>query len=79
MAAWAPGPGVLAPEPPGALTLMWMAVTPLSWAIFAAAAAALIAACGEDSSLSAFTNMPPDVLAMVSAPDRSVRCTMVLL
>jgi len=44
MAAWAPGPGVLAPEPPGALTLMWMAFIPLSLAIVAAAEAALIAA-----------------------------------
>ena len=79
MAAWAPGPGVLGPEPPGALTLMWMAVMPLSLAISAAAVAARIAAYGEDSSLSALTNIPPEVLAMVSAPDRSVMWTIVLL
>ena len=44
MAAWAPGPGVLAPEPPGARTFMCMAVMPLSFAMVAAAKAALIAA-----------------------------------
>jgi hypothetical protein len=56
-----------------------MAVNPLSLAILAAAEAALIAAYGEDSNLSAFTNMPPDALATVSAPDKSVICTIVLL
>ena len=79
MAAWAPGPGVLGPEPPGARTLMWTAVIPLSFAISAAAAAARMAAYGEDSRRSALTNMPPDVLAIVSAPERSVMCTSVLL
>jgi len=44
MAACAPGPGVLAPDPPGALTLMCMAVIPLSLAMVAACAAARIAA-----------------------------------
>jgi len=44
MAAWAPGPGVLGPDPPGARTLMCMAVIPLSRAISAAAVAARIAA-----------------------------------
>lgn len=79
MAACAPGPGVLGPDPPGALTLMCMAVIPLSFATSAAADAARMAAYGEDSILSAFTNIPPDVLAIVSAPERSVMCTSVLL
>ena len=43
MAAWAPGPGVLGPEPPGARTLIWMAVMPLSLAVSAAAVAARMA------------------------------------
>ncbi len=72
IAACAPGPGVLGPDPPGALTLMWMAVIPLSLAVSAAALAARIAAYGDDSSLSCFTNIPPDVRAMVSAPEISV-------
>ena len=72
IAAWAPGPGVLGPEPPGALTFMCMAVIPLSLAMSAAADAARMAAYGDDSSLSAFTNIPPDVLAIVSAPEMSV-------
>jgi len=79
MAACAPGPGVLASGPPGARTLMCMAVIPLSLATVAAWDAALMAAYGEDSSLSAFTNIPPEVLAIVSAPERSVTCTSVLL
>ena len=40
IAAWAPGPGVRALEPPGARTRMWMAVTPFSRAVVAAALAA---------------------------------------
>lgn len=72
MAAWAPGPGVLGPAPPGALTFMCIAVMPLSFATSAASDAARIAAYGEDSILLAFTTMPPDVRAMVSAPDMSV-------
>jgi len=72
IAAWAPGPGVLAPDPPGARTFMWMAVMPLSLAIVATCDAHLMAAYGEDSSLSALTNMPPLALAIVSAPERSV-------
>jgi hypothetical protein len=72
MAACAPGPGVLGPEPPGARTLMCIAVIPLSLAASAAAEAARIAAYGEDSILSAFTNIPPEVLAIVSAPEISV-------
>jgi hypothetical protein len=44
IAAWAPGPGVLGPDPPGARTLMCMAVIPLSRAISAAAVAARMAA-----------------------------------
>ena len=44
MAAWAPGPGVLASDPPGARTFMCMAVIPLSLATEAASAAARMAA-----------------------------------
>ena len=44
IAAWAPGPGVLGPDPPGARTFMCMAVMPLSRAISAAAVAARMAA-----------------------------------
>ena len=79
MAACAPGPGVLAPAPPGALTLMWMAVIPLSLAMVAACAAARMAAYGDDSSRSALTNMPPVLLTIVSAPEMSVMWISVLL
>ncbi len=72
MAACAPGPGVLGPAPPGARTLMWMAVIPLSRAISAAPVEARMAAYGEDSIRSALTNIPPVVRAMVSAPEISV-------
>jgi hypothetical protein len=56
-----------------------MAVMPLSLAASAANEAARIAAYGEDSILSAFTTMPPDVLAIVSAPEMSVMWIIVLL
>lgn len=79
MAACAPEPGVLAPEPPGALTLMCMAVMPFSLAVDAAADAARIAAYGEDSRRAALTNMPPLVLEIVSAPEISVMWIIVLL
>jgi len=79
IAAWAPGPGVLASDPPGARTFMCMAVIPLSLATEAAWAAARIAAYGDDSSRSALTCMPPELLAMVSAPDMSVKWMRVLL
>ena len=79
MAACAPGPGVRGPEPPGARTFMWMAVIPLSRATSAAPVAARIAAYGEDSMRSAFTNMPPLVRAIVSAPEISVMWIRVLL
>ena len=79
MAACAPGPGVLASCPPGARTLMWMAVMPLSLAVWAAWNAACMAAYGDDSIRSALTYMPPLVRAMVSAPVRSVMWTRVLL
>lgn len=79
IAACAPGPGVLGPDPPGARTFMWMAVMPLSFAVCATWLAHLMAAYGEDSSRSAFTNMPPLARAMVSAPERSVAWTSVLL
>ncbi len=58
---------------------MCIAVMPLSLAAVAAYDAALMAAYGEDSSRSALTNMPPLVLVIVSAPDRSVMWTRVLL
>jgi hypothetical protein len=58
---------------------MCIAVIPLSLATSAAAEAARIAAYGEDSILSAFTNIPPDVLDMVSAPEMSVIWIKVLL
>ncbi len=79
MAACAPGPGVLGPLPPGARTLMWIAVMPLSRATSAAPVAARIAAYGEDSMRSALTNMPPVVREMVSAPEMSVIWISVLL
>ena len=79
MAACAPGPGVLGPEPPGARTLMWIAVIPLSLATSAAPVAARMAAYGDDSMRSALTNMPPLVRAIVSAPERSVIWISVLL
>jgi hypothetical protein len=58
---------------------MWMAVIPLSLATSAAPVAARMAAYGDDSILSALTNMPPVVRAMVSAPLMSVMCIKVLL
>lgn len=51
---------------------MWIEVIPLSLATSAAADAARMAAYGEDSSLSALTNIPPEVLDIVSAPEMSV-------
>jgi hypothetical protein len=54
-------------------------VIPLSLAIVAAAPAALMAAYGEDSNRSCFTNIPPDVLDIVSAPEMSVMWMIVLL
>ena len=79
IAACAPGPGVLGPVPPTALTLMWTAVIPLPLATSEAAEALLMAAYGDDSNLAAFTCLPPEENAMVSAPVRSVMWTMVLL
>jgi len=79
MAAWAPAPGVLAPEPPGARTFMWMAVIPLSLAMVAACAAARMVAYADDSSLSDLTCMPPEERAMVSAPEMSVNWMILLL
>jgi hypothetical protein len=79
IAACAPDPGVLAPAPPGARTFMWIAVIPLSLAIVAACAAARIVAYADDSSLSDLTCIPPDDLAIVSAPEMSVKWIIVLL
>jgi hypothetical protein len=58
---------------------MCIAVIPLSLAASAAAVAARMAAYGEDSIRSAFTNMPPLVRLMVSAPEMSVIWINVLL
>jgi len=44
MAACAPGPGVLGPVPPTALTLMWTAVMPFPFATSEAAEADRMAA-----------------------------------
>jgi len=79
IAAWAPAPGVLAPDPPGARTFMWMAVIPLSLAMVAAWAAARMVAYADDSSRSDLTCMPPEDLDMVSAPEMSVKWIIVLL
>jgi hypothetical protein len=70
---------VRGPEPPGARTLMCIAVMPLSRATSAAPVAARMAAYGDDSMRSALTNMPPLVRAIVSAPDMSVMWIRVLL
>ena len=72
IAAWAPGPGVRGPDPPGARTFMCIAVIPLSRATSAADVAARMAAYGDDSMRSALTNIPPLVREMVSAPEMSV-------
>ena len=77
--AGAPGPGVLGPVPPTALTLMCTAVIPCDFATSEAADALLLAAKADDSNLSAFTCLPTDEKAMVSAPVRSVMWTIVLL
>ena len=79
IAACAPGPGVRALCPPGALTLMCNDVMPLSFATRAAAAAACIAAYGDPCNRSAFTCWPPALREIVSAPLRSVIWTSVLL
>lgn len=65
--------------PPTALTLMWTAVMPLVLATSDAAEAERMAAYGDASNRSAFTCLPPDENDIVSAPVRSVMCTMVLL
>jgi len=55
-----------------ALTLMCKAVKPLVVAFSTAALAAFIAAKGDDSYLSALTCIPPELIATVSPPVRSV-------
>ena len=77
MAACAPAPGVLAPEPPGARTLMCIAVIPLS--TVAAWVAARMVAYADDSKRSDLTCIPPEDRAMVSAPEMSVKWIIVLL
>lgn len=51
----------------------------MSLAILAAAAADCMAAYGEPWSRSALTCWPPELIETVSAPVRSVMCTIVLL
>jgi hypothetical protein len=58
---------------------MCTAVIPLVLATSAAAVALFIAAYGDDSNLSAFTCLPPELKEIVSAPVRSVMWTIVLL
>ncbi len=72
IAACAPGPGVLVSIPPLPLILKWSALTPSSFNLLKTSADAIIAAYGEDSSLSALTFIPPVTLAYVSLPDKSV-------
>ena len=79
MAACAPGPGTREPTPPTALTLMWNFENPFDLADSTTALAAFIAANGDDSYLSAVTCMPPELIATVSAPVRSVMWIIVLL
>ena len=71
-ADWAPGPGALSPVPPLALSLMWTAVMPSCLSLFTTSTAAIMAAYGEDSSLSDLTFIPPVTLAKVYLPVRSV-------
>lgn len=73
IAACAPGPVFVGPSwPPGALTLIDNAFTPFSLHCSDTIFAAVIAAVGELSILSALTTMPPDALANVSEPVISV-------
>jgi len=71
-ADWAPGPGALSPVPPLALSLMWTAVMPSCLSLATTSTAAIMAAYGEDSSLSDLTFIPPVTLAKVYLPVRSV-------
>ena len=71
-ADWAPGPGALSPVPPLALNLMWTAVMPSCLSLFTTSTAAIMAAYGDDSSLSDLTFIPPVTLARVYLPVRSV-------
>ena len=71
-ADWAPGPGALSPVPPLALNLMWTAVMFKDLSLLTTSTAAIIAAYGDDSSLSDFTFMPPVTLASVYLPVKSV-------
>src|SRR5659263_323185 len=77
--ACAPGPGLRCPFPPGALTLTCTPITPLSSACSAALVASCMAAYGELSLRSCLTTMPPEDLAIVSAPLKSVMVMIVLL
>ena len=79
IAACAPGPGLLCLFPPGALTRMWMPLMPLSLSWSASWPAICMAVYGELSSLAAFTTIPPEDFAMVSAPVMSVTVMIVLL
>ena len=78
-AAYAPGPGVLDSVPPLALNFICNAVIFNSLHLLETSKAAIIAAYGEDSSLSALTFIPPVILQSVSLPERSVICKKVSL
>ena len=71
-ADWAPGPGALSPVPPLALSLIWTAVMLSCLSLFTTSTAAIMAAYGDDSSLSDLTFIPPVTLANVYLPVRSV-------
>lgn len=71
-ADWAPGPGALSPVPPRALSLMWTAVILSSLSLLTTSTAAIMAAQGEDSSLSDLTFIPPVTLIKVYLPVKSV-------
>jgi hypothetical protein len=71
-ADWAPGPGALSPVPPLALSLMWTAVMFNCFNLLTTSTAAIMAAYGDDSSLSDLTFIPPVTLAKVYLPVRSV-------
>jgi hypothetical protein len=79
IAVCAPGPGELDLSPPGARTFTRTFVKPFSFKTLATRSAARIAAYGEDSSRAAFTTIPPEHFAMVSAPVMSVAVMMMLL
>ena len=79
IAACAPGPGVPPLFPPAPLSFTWTFSMPFSFKASATWLAANMAACGRDSSLWALTTIPPEHLAIVSAPVESVTVMIILL